>query len=198
MSDKEYRPGLPEMPPQIKRLPVLRGYPVPWFVAKIKGQFDFRVADARKIKPAVHKRLCWVCGQKMGKEFVFVVGPMCTINLTSAEPPMHRECALWSARACPFLLNREKKRRENNLPEEAREVGIMIKRQPEVSALWTCTGYRVQPDGRGNVLFRLGKLSDDIIWMKEGRDATREEVEESMRTVQASLLFLRSAEALGS
>jgi len=42
-----------------------------------------------------HKR-CWLCGQPLGKFMCFVVGPMCAINKTSAEPPSHRDCALYA------------------------------------------------------------------------------------------------------
>src|SRR5207253_3091296 len=74
-NERRYRPGLPEMPRQIRQLPVERGYPVPWFVARVDGHYDFRVADGRKMPLAVKKRLCYICGQPLGKEYTFPIGP---------------------------------------------------------------------------------------------------------------------------
>ena len=107
----EYRQDLPQpIPDRILRLPVERGYPVPFFVDRVDGHYDFRVADARKLKLCVMKKLCWICGEPLGRNLTFAIGPMCAINRISAEPPSHRECAEWSARACPFLIFKEPER----------------------------------------------------------------------------------------
>lgn len=114
MQDKQYRSGLPEMPPQIRRLPIERGYPVPWFVPKVDGHYDFRLADYRRKLPlAIKKKLCWICGCAVGKEYVFPIGPMCAVNRTTSEPPSHMSCAEFAALACPFLLQKEQKRRSS-------------------------------------------------------------------------------------
>jgi hypothetical protein len=88
-SQKEMQ-NLPDLPLRIQKLSVERGYPVPWFVAKIGDHYDFRVVDAAKFKPAIEKQLCWVCGQKLGSMLAFTIGPMCAINRTISEPPSHR------------------------------------------------------------------------------------------------------------
>ena len=182
MSDKHYRPDLTEMPPQIRRLPVERGYPVPWFVERIGGHYDFRIMDGRKIPVAIKKRLCWICGQQLSREFIFPIGPMCAVNRTTAEPPSHPECAQWAARACPFLIQREQKRREGGLPEGAGEAaGIMIRRQPGVVLLWRTDHFSLFGDGKGNALIRIGPPLG-VEWLREGRQATRAEVEESIKS----------------
>lgn len=182
MSERDYRPGLPEMPNQIRKLPITRGYPTPWFVASVKGQYDFRIMDGRKVPIAIKKRLCWICGQQLGKEFTFPIGPMCAVNRTTAEPPSHPECAEWAAHACPFLLQKEGRRREAGLPTEARPpAGEMIRRQPGVVLLWRTNSYTLFSDGRGGVLIRIGKPLG-VSWLREGREATRDEVEESINS----------------
>lgn len=78
------------------------------------------------------------------------------VNLNTAEPPCHYECAVYSARACPFLTIPRMRRNEKSMPEGHRVAGIAIKRNPGVVVLWTARGYRREkvPDGMG-LLFKL-------------------------------------------
>ncbi len=180
MSD--YRKGLPERPARMLRLPLNdKGYPVPWFVDWVDGKPDFRLMDRDKWFAAVYKRLCWLCGQKMGRYMTFVAGPMCGINRTSSEPPSHRECAEYAARACPFLTLPKAVRREAGLPEEYSSIGgNAIKRNPGVAMLWTTHDYRTYRVENG-WLIEMGEPTS-VDWFAEGRAATRAEVEESVRT----------------
>ena len=170
---------LPEMPPGIAALDVDdRGWPVPWFVSWTLGARgpDFRVVTRDKVVTALRFRLCWCCGQKLGTEVVFVVGPMCGVNRISSEPPSCHDCAGWAVRACPFLLNPNMRR----MPSEDgdREVGVMVKRNPGVNLLWE-TGqweaFRVE----GGVLIDPGDPLN-VAWIREGRNATRAEVDDSI------------------
>lgn len=181
METKVYRDDLPEVPKRLRRRPVERGYPVPWFVALVDGHYDFRVIEAGKIAEAVKEKRCWICGDLLGVNLCFPIGPMCAINRTISEPPSHFECAEWSARACPFLTQKEPERRTNNLPEGVVDAaGCGIKRQPGVILLWVTNTYRIMRVHNG-ILFSIG---DPIktIWMREGRLATRAEVLESIES----------------
>ena len=83
------------MPNRIMALSVSeKGFPVPWFVAWIGGKPDLRVVAEGKIEAAHRKKLCWVCGQPMGRFKAMTLGPMCIINRTISEPPSHRDCAV--------------------------------------------------------------------------------------------------------
>lgn len=177
----ENRP-LPPMPDRIAKLPVQRGYPVPWFVAEVEpGVYDFRVADAGKKTAAIRHKLCWVCGEELGATLAFPIGPMCAINRVISEPPSHRECAEWSIKACPFLTQQQTRRNEQNLPDGTTDPGgISIRRQPGVVCLWITNTYRTFDPGNG-VLFSLGEPSS-VTWWREGRAATREEVMESIES----------------
>jgi hypothetical protein len=136
MTDEVYRDDLPPIPDRMKKLPVERGYPVPWFVQKFGDHYDFRVVDQRKYAPAYYQKLCWLCGEKLGSALAFVIGPMCAINRAIGEPPAHRECAEFSLVACPFLNQTQTRRNEANIPEETNFSEFGIKRQPGVMALW--------------------------------------------------------------
>lgn len=170
------------MPKRIAELPMSeRGYPVPYFVAWLDGVPEFRVADPIKMKAAINESRCYVCGQKLGRYKCFAVGPMCTVNHISAEPPSHSECCKWSVKACPFLLNPGMVRREKNLPNDVQETaGVSIRRNPGVTALWVVTQFKLQRVHNG-VLFAFPDPVS-VSWWKAGRPATRAEVLDSVNT----------------
>jgi ribosomal protein L24E len=178
------KPGLPPMPAQIAELPVApNGYPVPWFVQWVDGAPEFRAMDPKKLVLAIRERRCWVCGHGIPPGPVtFVVGPMCTVNAISAEPPCHHECAVYSARACPFLSKPHMVRRENDLPLEVKDApGLAIKRNPGVTALYVTSVYQAFREGDG-VLFNIERRPHRVEWFREGRPATRAEVAEAFAT----------------
>jgi hypothetical protein len=171
------------IPAEMSRLPFHRGFPVPWFVESIDGVPDFRVMDGRKLKKAVEERRCWVCGGRMGQFMAYVAGPMCAVNRTSSEPPSHVRCAVYSARACPFLSRPHMRRREEGLPEEAIiPAGVGIMRNPKAAMVWIVRGkLKLKYDLKGALLFDLGE-PEEVRWFSEGRTATRAEVDESIET----------------
>jgi hypothetical protein len=176
------------MPERIARLPRDdASRPVPWFVQWIDGKPDFRVMDGDKLILATKERLCWVCGQRLGKYVAFVLGPMCAVNRINAEPPSHLTCAQFSVRTCPFLSTPRMHRRERDLPEDtAAPAGIAIKRNPGAAAVWVTVSYRPFNPGNG-ILFRVGPPVD-LFWYCEGREATRAEV---MASIESGLPLLQ-------
>jgi hypothetical protein len=112
------RSDIPEVPATMQHLPVdERGYPVPFFVQWIQQKPEFRAASAQALRLAIQHDFCWVCGTPLRGQKVFTIGPMCSVNRLSAEPPAHIACARYSVRACPFLTKPHMVRRENDLPE---------------------------------------------------------------------------------
>ena len=179
------------IPARIRSLPVSpKGFPVPWFVAWVDGAPDFRVVGAGRIAQAHKQRRCWVCGQPLGRYKAMTLGPMCAINRTISEPPSHKDCAVYSAIACPFLSNPRMRRREAGLTEDASDApGNAIKRNPGACAVWVTEGYRPFRVGDG-VLFTFDDPVE-VLWFAHGRAATRAEVEASI----SSGLPLLTAEA---
>ena len=179
-------PGLPPLPPRFLKLPLNeRGYPVPKFVwKKPDGGYDFRVIEPGWPSKCVRHRLCWLCGETLGKFVCFVIGPMCAINRNSAEPPSHRECAEFAVRACPFMRFPNRKRDEEGLPDDGIKPGgdaAMIMRNPGVSAIWVTTAYSVHRAPNGDSLFDIGQATE-VTWWAQGRAATREEILHSINT----------------
>lgn len=179
------KPELEPLPLRLRKLPIdARGYPVPFFVPWIAGPDgadvpEFRGMDARKLVRAIKQKLCWICGEALGRWLAFPIGPMCAITRTTAEPPSHFECAEWSVRHCPFLSQPRMVRRDEDFPVGAVQPGIMITRNPGVTCLWITRSFEIFNDGKDKPLITVGE-PDRVAWWREARLATRAEVEESI------------------
>jgi hypothetical protein len=179
-----------DMPARFLRLPIDdRGYPVPKFVAWVDGKPDFRVVDQRWMAQAVNKKLCWLCGEKLGRYLAFVLGPMCAVNRINSEPPSHLDCARFAVKACPFLTQpRRGRNRDEALPEKAEgAAGFAIDRNPGVSLIWITERYQMIRAPGGGVLFQVGDHIG-LEWYAHGRKATREEI---MTSITSGLPILR-------
>ena len=193
------RPELETLPSRLRTLPVDdRGYPVPWFVAwRADGQPEFRAMDPEKWIRAVRDRRCWVCGGALGQYLAFVIGPMCGINRTTAEPACHLECAEWSARNCPFLTRPHMVRREddeiNTAQLAVQSAGMALARNPGVALIWITKSFHVFDDGTDKPLIHLGNPLRTL-WYSQGRRATREEVIASVESGLPSLLTIAQQE----
>jgi hypothetical protein len=204
----DLRPNLPPLPDKMKSLPLdHRGFPVPWFVQWFDagkptdngvGVADFRVIDPQRIARAVKQRRCWVCGGPLGVHMAFVIGPMCAVNRVISEPPSHRDCAIFSATACPFLSQPRMRRNEKGIDSavEAGELkeaaGFGLKRNPGAACVWITRSYTVfRPHaGSPGVLFKLGH-PEETLWFAHGRAATRAEV---MESIESGLPLLRAGD----
>lgn len=192
------------MPDRMRRLPISEtGYPVPYFVAWLDdngkrcdaghGKPDFRIIDTPKVAGMFRARLCWLCGQAMGQYMTFTIGPMCLVNMTSAELPSHFNCALYAAKACPFLTKPRMRRNDDGKETFKAPAGIGLDRNPGVVLLLTTKSFKPFSDGSGGTLFEIGKPTD-LQWFCEGRKATREEVLHSFETGMPHLRKLAERE----
>lgn len=183
------------MPARIKKLPIdpVWNLPVPWFVQWVDGKPMFPIMDGRKWRQAVRKKLCWVCGQPMNENMAFVIGPMCGINRTSAEPPCDVNCALYAAQTCPFLITPKMKRMKIDDELGAVEApGTAIKRNPGCCAVWITRSYELFDAGNGP-LIDIGEPRL-VHWFASGRQATRREVLESIDSGLPALLEMATQE----
>lgn len=180
-----------DLPSRMWGLPLdHRGFPVPWFVFWKDGVPHFPIADSRKAELAYRRNLCWVCGHELQRIKAFVIGPMCTINRTSSEPPSHLECARFSARHCPFLANPRMKRvPEGKRPSGNSPGGEAILRNPGVTAVWITKRFKRYDDGRGGLLYEIGRAAN-VEWYAEGQQASRDQV---MHSITTGLPFLEEA-----
>jgi hypothetical protein len=165
------------MPDRFKKLPVNeRGFPVPWFVSFIGGKWDFVNLDPRHILEAYRRDICFLCGEKLGRFKCFTIGPMCSINRVSSEPPAHRECAEYAVRACPFLARPNAQRNTKAHLGSSEDIpGLAVEHNPGATLIWITKSYQPFRVDNG-VLFELGDPVE-VLWACEGRRATRAEID---------------------
>lgn len=182
-----------EIPERMAKLPRNKvGYTIPWFVDYIEGEPDFRVMDGRKLVEAIRFKKCWLCGGPLGRYGTFAIGPMCAVNKISSEPPSHLDCATFAAKACPFLTRPKMVRRETGIPKEATSAGHMIARNPGVTLLWVSRHWepwKVPEDQGGGILIDIGAPAN-VYWYAQGREATHDEVMESIESGYPLLMEL--------
>lgn len=183
------------MPDRFKKLPVSeKGFPIPFFVGSLEGKRDFRVIGPDVMAKCYRQRLCWLCGEPLGQYLAFVIGPMCSINRVSSEPPSHRDCAEYAVRACPFLSKPAMRRNEAGLPSLVeRTAGKAIAHNPGATLIWITKSYHPIDAGNG-VLFQIGDPVETL-WFKEGRKATRTEIDDAI--AKGLPLLRQHAEAEG-
>lgn len=188
------------MPARMRNRPVSRsGYPVPYFV-QTKDEdddWDFRIVNPHTYVEALSKKVCWICGQQLGRYRTFVIGPMCAVNRVTAEPPSHRECAEWAVMVCPFMISPRMRRNDANFPEGIKKEvpGVAIERNPGVTMLWHTERGSYHPFKVDNgFLFRLDCDPLNAVWYREGRSATRDEVMESVNSGLPTLWEMANVE----
>jgi hypothetical protein len=146
----------------------------------VNGVRDIRVVDTNKLREAVEKRRCWVCGEPLGRILAFCLGPMCCITRTISEPPSHRQCARFAAINCPFLSHPLAKRREiGDFEGRTEAAGLGILRNPGAVAVWMTTSFKPFRAPGGGTLFEIGEPLV-IEWFANGRPASNQEVRESI------------------
>jgi hypothetical protein len=164
-----------------------KGFPVPWFASFIDGSWNLVAVDPAKIHEALRKEKCWICGDTLGRYKSFIIGPMCSINRISSEPPQHRECAEYAVKACPFLSKPRMRRNEAAAAEagsgKEKVPGIMIEHNPGAALIWVTRTFHVSRDG----LIELGPPVETL-WFCEGRKATRAEI---LASIDKGLSLLR-------
>lgn len=183
------------MPPHMRRRPIVRGFPVPFFVAWLSpmgttlpdglGEPDFRVIDQAKVGRCLKWSLCFLCGQPLGKFRALVAGPMCLVTRINPDPDCHVDCAEYAAQACPFLANDQARRNNARpLPPGAFSHPDGHKRNPGVAAVFVHHERWLKRYRHGGAtLFHIpaGEPRRLTFWA-QGRRATRAEVMSSLNS----------------
>lgn len=156
-------PTLTELPLRMRSLARDEsGLPIPWF-AWTSGQ-PWRTDRGRWLQ-AVREQICWVCGQRLGEHTSFVLQPIEGVSRKASDPPSHKQCAQWRAQNCPEGWR---------LPADD-----LVSAWPGVVLAYTAVRGEVRKDGRGGLYVDLGPASE-CTWWRYGREATREEVIDSV------------------
>ncbi len=95
-----------EIPKRLRSRPKFRGMPIPFttFVNPQTKVPDFKVTNERSWNVCVTRKQCGLCGQLLLKnESYFIGGDRSCTSGIFFDPPMHKECAEYAFKVCPFL-----------------------------------------------------------------------------------------------
>lgn len=199
------------MPDRIKALPrAANGYPVPYFVAWLSdgqrtrpgvGVPDFRIVDPEAFLQCVKRERCWICGGQLTKYRGFVLGPMCVVTRVTSEPASHQGCALYAMMVCPFLAHPNRRRNDRPFASEVvPAAGDHSLDNPGVMALWVTTAAATPFDaerGQPGVLLNVSSPVN-VTWWREGRPATRAEVEGALAVAEPKLRAVCAADGVSA
>lgn len=82
-----------------------RGFPIPASATVTDGFIAFDVIDEPNRQHLIKHELCGLCGKKLFRGKFFVGGPKSAFaqNGLYVDPPMHRDCAEYALKVCPYL-----------------------------------------------------------------------------------------------
>lgn len=144
-----------------------RGYPVFYSVFRHgDGKPDFRVIDQDKRMKCAQKKLCGICGKPLGYYMIFIGGPVAARNRAFGDSPMHRECAEYAMKVCPYLtiesMQYEKDHERKYQDQQFTTDPNVIMEKPEKMCLFITRGYRIEPNGSTWVY--IAKPAVEIEW----------------------------------
>lgn len=146
-------------PPGVAELDVdERGYPIFFMIQPPPGQaLDFRVMNLTNHLRCARERLCMICGRKLGYWLTFIGGPMCLKNRVFGDGPMHRACAEYSLRVCPYLTIGSmdyKNAPSGKVPNTKTDPNVILKK-PKKMLLYTTREFKLINGGGGKPVFRV-------------------------------------------
>lgn len=158
-----------ETPVRIARLARdARGYPIPHTVQmRPDGTPDFRVVDPAKWMRAARWRCCGICGEVLGARMAFVGGPLSIENRLFTDLPMHRDCATYALRVCPFLAapSFAYSRRP---PQDTVAIAHVSERRPERFGMGICRDFRLVQLPSTDVALQAATF-EDVEWWEHGQ-----------------------------
>jgi len=158
------------IPPRLAARPRdRRGFPIPYgTLCADDGTPDFRVTDIERWIDAVNRRLCGLCGCTLGRRLAFVGGTRSHESRTFTDLPMHRECAEYALRVCPYLAmpNMTHAQKVTAQAEFLLASAFVTSERPERFALGITTGFDVLQHGVEYLLRAQPWL--ESVWWKDG------------------------------
>lgn len=156
------------IPDRMKKLAVWHGFPIPYVNVVNDGVPDFRCTDQLKMQRCMNNRRCGICGQEIPRTewCYFISGEEALEDRLFMDPAMHRECAYYAAKVCPFLAGTKRQHAEaETKTERALGEGHFIKvvqPRPKRLIIYSAKRYEVVQTVEGVLLCRPAKKPSRI------------------------------------
>lgn len=156
---------------RIAALPRHKGLPVPAMVQFDKhGVPDFRVIDMEKWMTLARTRGCGICGERLGARAWFVGGPGSIEAGTFSDLPMHKDCATYALRVCPFLALPRYRFTMSKVELDGKTIHVnehASTKRPDRFGLACTSHYGIFVDEQGIGGLRVSRWSE-IEWWQHG------------------------------
>lgn len=156
-----------EEPEALRARPHWGRYPIPWVTyVRPDGTPDFRVHVEGRRRLVAEKRLCQLCGTRMGEEVTFIGFPHSLNGLRFGEPPAHRECLEYALSVCPWLSGRP----YSDRPGDPGTHFVTRPEQPTQMVIYTCRLFVAVPDPseETELVFLAGDADRRVEWFRRG------------------------------
>lgn len=161
-----------------------RGYPIPASVQiDAQGKPDFRVTDVRQWQSLVSRRCCALCAEPLGRHLAFVGGPLSHKSRFFTDAAMHKECAEYALKVCPFLAAPRFKfaNPEHLRVAEGQELvinGLASDTRPERFFLGITRGFQVVSVS-GEIVLQAEPW-ESTTWWRQGEPMAQDEAPSTM------------------
>src|ERR1700675_2854069 len=92
-----------EIPAFLAHLKIYNGFPVPFIQLWAASKPDFRAVNTEHCARCLRDKLCAICGRRLGEYCYFIGGPLSKKNRLFVDPAMHKQCAEFASKVCPFV-----------------------------------------------------------------------------------------------
>jgi len=154
---------LMNIPKCLAHLPKWGSHPVPFTVYWNQGKPDFRVVDPEKTERCILEKLCGICGKTLGEYSYFIGGEKCVKSHFFVDAPMHKPCAEFSAKTCPFLTgDRDYSKRET--PAATQVIPEMGDARPSKMFMLAARTKETKylKSDQGTLIFRAGRWTKQV------------------------------------
>lgn len=141
-----------DTPPFLQHLRQHKRMPVPYFVAYVGQDPDFRLHDAKKQHACLSHRKCAICGKPLPAEAFLISGPLGLKNRVSSDTWMHQACAQFSLDNCPYLSRQHTDRREAGLLSHTLQADYHAPNKPAEVYLIRTDKYQVLRTSQGPLI----------------------------------------------
>ncbi|TDD41390.1 hypothetical protein E1288_32970 [Saccharopolyspora elongata] len=98
---------VPPIPAWLAHLPTVGGLVVPWITPRTAdGRYLFGSVDRTRMRDALRRGWCGVCGQQLGDRLVLLMRLSNLPRQCTNEPALHPQCAAYTVTTCPMVGGR--------------------------------------------------------------------------------------------
>lgn len=96
------------IPRRMRGLPLWNGYPVPFIVLRLDGEYHFAVNDSKTVVRCIRENRCAICGNRLESLMWWTGGSVAAMDSHGAyaDTAMHYECMSYALQVCPYLAVR--------------------------------------------------------------------------------------------